>query len=772
MNPNKKQKEIIESIEGINLVDAGPGTGKTFTITRRYINILENSGIGPEDIFLATFTNNAANEMRERIIQQSNVEPSELIDAPISTFHSYCQNLIELYGYESPNKIGLEEYITEDISTIESHLRETQYFERFYSQFKEDNSQYDEYYALVENSSDLLNLLKKLASRGIIPEKQGWFAQSDRHLEGDIEEFKHSLKKQNKPIKTEKGYKKQSELRRRTYNLKWKNFSENTPEVEDLRGEKGSKKVREDLVKKAFETDRKELKKFIHDIYFSYLEYSLQNNYLNFDFLLIFTYVLLHQNETVRNKESFEYLMIDEFQDTNEIQLKIAMLLARKPNICVVGDWKQSIYSFQHASIENILEFENRIKSYSQELNYGEKRIKYNIDDVNSINLDINYRSTKEIIETSEKSFQLPANNFESVNEPEIENYISKKEEGLSKICRIESEDELEAIVAKIEEIVDNPNYKLSDGRVPTFSDIAILSRTRSFGVQFQEFAEKYNVPASYEGGIELFRENPAIVLLAWLRITEHNSARGWAVVLEEAGYNIKEVKSILDNNDELEIPEEFKEFKQLLEHQDSIASFARKVFEKYNYTGPVPNKIIQVLQSVFLNTYFNRNEIIEFILDNIDQGEIYEIDNTRNEDSVNLMTIHGSKGLEFPIVFVADINRRKFPSTNSSSMPIDFNEVLGVRQRKILNVNGDGRPYIYDNWSSEVLFNVVSREYDEERRLMYVAMTRAEDHLFFTADKDNKSTFFSCLNVDKEDIVSEPEVLEEQDSSRDYFVV
>lgn len=772
MDPNNKQQKIIDSTNGIYVVDAGPGTGKTFTITKRYSEILQKQDITPEDIFLATFTNNAADEMTERIIQETGVDPSKIYDAPISTFHGYCKKLLELYGYDVAQEIGINEYITEDLNTIESHLRETQYFNNFYSQFKQENSEYNSFYSIIDSPADLLQLMKNLASRGIIPKEDGWFSNTGRHIEGKPEEFKKMLKSQNKPVNTDKGYKKQSELRRKTYSLKWKNFEQNAPKVVDIRGEKGSKKIREDLAKKAFKEDNDELRTFLHDIYYAYLNYSLQNNFLNFNFLLIFAYLLLYQNKTVRDNESFEYMMIDEFQDTNEIQLKTAMLLAKKPNICVVGDWKQSIYSFQHASIENILNFEQRIKDYKKELNYDQERIEFSIKNLEEINLDINYRSSQKIIDVSEKSFSLPANYYESLKKPEIESYDSHKKYDESVIEKIEAEDEGPAILSKIQEIVDNPDYELSNGETPSFSDIAILTRTRSFGVELQEVAEKHNVPASYEGGIELFRKDPAIILLAWLRATSQNSAKGWSVILENAGYNIEEVKNMLNDEKELDVPEKFIEFKQKLEEQSTIAGFTRVVFDRYGYSGPIPNKTIQVLQNVFVNSYLNKKEIIEFIEENIDQGEIYEIDNTVRENSINIMTLHGSKGLEFPIVFISDINQSKFPSTNSYPKPIDFNEVLGLRQRKVLSRESENGVYVFDNWKSELLFNIVSREYDEERRLMYVGMTRAEDHLFFSADSRRKSTFFTKLDVEEGVIDSEPVVLEDSGASREVFRV
>src|SRR6056297_1053352 len=97
--PNPKQRELIESTEGLYLVDAGPGTGKTFTVTRRYANIIDQDGVDPEDVLLVTFTNNAAAEMRDRIVSQSEYSVRELADAPIQTFHSLANDLLQEYGH-------------------------------------------------------------------------------------------------------------------------------------------------------------------------------------------------------------------------------------------------------------------------------------------------------------------------------------------------------------------------------------------------------------------------------------------------------------------------------------------------------------------------------------------------------------------------------------------------------------------------------------------------------------------------------------------------
>ena len=160
-SPNKQQQKLIDNTEGIYLVDAGAGTGKTFTITRRYLNILEDQE--PEDIFLATFTRNAADEMKERISQKSNYRASKIFDAPISTFHSHCQNILERNGHEAPQILGIDECLTENLNVMESQIRERQEFQEFIGNFQDRHSEYQDLLRIVRDDSNLRSLLKSIA---------------------------------------------------------------------------------------------------------------------------------------------------------------------------------------------------------------------------------------------------------------------------------------------------------------------------------------------------------------------------------------------------------------------------------------------------------------------------------------------------------------------------------------------------------------------------------------------------------------------------------
>jgi len=747
--PNEQQKRLIKRTEGICIADAGPGTGKTFTISVRYAHLLQEKKVEPDDILLVTFTNNAAENMKERIINHTEYEKSELRDAPISTFHSFCNRILTKYGHEAPKIIGIEDRITSSTRVLENEILERREFDRFMTDFKERHPEYEDYYRVTYEEKNLLDLIKSLGAKGIFPTKNGWFRNSERYLDGNYEEFKELFDEINEPIPGANGPN-QSELRRKLSGYKNKCFLSDAPTQTDIRGR--NKQIPKKYAKICFEEKRSELKKFVHNIYFEYIEYALSRNYLNFSFIMMFAFALLCENHTLRKNLGFRYMMIDEFQDTNEIQFKLALLLSSSGNICVVGDWKQSIFSFQYASVENILDFKERLKDFKEDLNTDLERVNYPVNIDEEIKLRKNYRSTQELIDFSEQGLKLEATKKENLDVEEISSRITKLEsvddEDHSEIKAYTGEDEKEVILWKITQIVDDPDYLIKDDeeeRRIRYSDIAVLTRTRKFGLGLLEEAKNYDVPVAYEGGIELFRTRPSILLLAWLRIVQQrNSKRGWSVILDEADYNMAEIEKIFS---ERNYPEDMWHFRDVLLDQDSIGSLAKKVFDRYSIRDAFSNKMIEVIQSTYENTYFNRGDVISFIVDNIESNQTYEVDSTVEEDVFKIQTIHSSKGLEYPVVILADMSL----GGGGFSKSIDFTEPIGLRQSKIFS--DENRPFVYDNWKKYVVSKCLKGDYDEERRLLYVAMTRAENYLFLTAEHENESEFFKNLRIESKNV-------------------
>jgi superfamily I DNA/RNA helicase len=749
--PNDRQQELIDATNGIHVVDAGAGTGKTFTITRRYANLLQGD-TEPEDILLITFTNNAASEMKERVVSNCDYSMSALRDAPINTFHSYCHELLLQHGFAAPATLGIDDRITSSTQLLENKVIETERFREFCTQFAESHPEYHDILRVVRDQTSLLEVIKQLAAKGIFPTDESWLRNGGDYLDGDFEAFEELFGEANKPNEGANGPT-QSDLRDGLSGFERDRcFLPDAPSEDELRD--GYPQIDNTWARRAFDEDRSDLKAFIHDIYFEYIEFALQRNYLNFSFLQMFAFALLFEDHTLRESVQFDHVMVDEFQDTSEIQFKLALLLAGTDNVCVVGDWKQSIYGFQYASVDNIRRFEERLSAYKDELNADQERVAFQVDDVNKIKLEKNYRSTQSILDFSKHSLTLPATSSEEVAlETDVTSLSAITGHDHSNIEAFTSEHEYEAILDRVQEIVENEEYAVEDedGELvpPSYKDIAVLSRTRRFGRELQNKANEFDIPTAYEGGVELFTTDQAILLLAWLRILEDKgSKRGWAVVLEEASYTLDEVKHILSAE---AYPEAMLEFRERLAASETVGGIARKVFDHYAFDDAYADALVSVLQGTFDSTTGNRGDIVRFIERSLDAEATHEVDDSPGEDSLTIQTIHAAKGLEHPIVILANINQYSFPPSGGGADRIRYEDPVGLRQTKQY-ADAHGKPHVYDNWRYRIISKCLNREYDEERRLMYVAITRAESHLLFSAGS-SPSPLFENLPLEPETV-------------------
>ncbi|MCU4753137.1 UvrD-helicase domain-containing protein [Halobacteria archaeon AArc-curdl1] len=779
LSPNEKQRELIEQTDGIYLVDAGAGTGKTFAVTRRYANIVAQDDVEPQDVLLITFTRNAATEMKDRIVANCDYDMRALNDAPIQTFHSLCNDILEQHGFHAPSFLGLEGSITGSTRILENDMIEREYFREFVTRFSDDHPEYADVFRCLSTPTALLDLLNTLASKGIFPTVDGWYRDGRDALEGDFEAFMEAFAEVNRP---RNGGNRQSVLRSRLGRYgRNKCYLPEAPNRGELRGEYGSKAVPEWVASRAFNADRSHLIDFVHDVYVDYLEFALGRNYLNFSFLQLFAFVLCCEDSALRETLEFEYVMVDEFQDSSEIQFKLALLLAGTDNLCVVGDWKQSIYSFQYAAIENITEFEARLQRFAAELNTDadkvtdddrvteaekvtdNERVSFPLEPITTIELEQNYRSTQSILDFAEHALVTPGSSRESIDSKlvleRVVSLFSNTEHDHSHIEAFQHPDEHEAILTKIQAIVGNEDYAIEvDGelRPPRFEDIAVLTRTRDFGRELLETAQTYDFPMAYEGGIELFRTDQAKLLLAWLRILDSRAERGWAVVLERAGYTLDEIDWMLENED---YPATMTSFRDELAALETHAGVIRRVFDRYGYDRATAGVVLTTVQSIHRSTTMTRGDLVRIIEQGIENGYTQEVQTTAGSNAVTVQTIHAVKGLEHPIVILGNMNSRKFPPSGGSDGTITYTETTGVRQRKRYS-DIDGTPHIYDNWRTDVLRQCQPTEYDEERRLLYVAMTRAKDHLLFAAG-DDPNTFLETLPVDIESIEPSVSVVE-----------
>jgi ATP-dependent exoDNAse (exonuclease V) beta subunit len=278
---------------------------------------------------------------------------------------------------------------------------------------------------------------------------------------------------------------------------------------------------------------------------------------------------------------------------------------------------------------------------------------------------------------------------------------------------------------------------------------MAVFSRVHSFARELIDEAQEYGIPVAYEGGIELFDTDQAKLLLAWLRIVEANEDRGWATVLEETGYTLPDAKRRLETED---YPDEMVQFREELRAVETMGGLAQRVFDRYGYDGAYADTLIDELVSLYDGSVYSRGEAIEFLERNLAAGTAVDIDMSPGTDAVTLQTAHGAKGLEYPIVIMANVNQGAFPHFGKpTSTRIRYDDTLGLRQTHVL-AKTDAGDFVFDRWQYDVLSSVEPSKYDEERRLLYVAMSRAKRHLLFTAGKD-PSNFFTELDLEPAEI-------------------
>ncbi len=450
--------------------------------------------------------------------------------------------------------------------------------------------------------------------------------------------------------------------------------------------------------------DRNKNRGMMADIYRTYVARCRKADAMDFDDLLLNTNILFRDHPEILKKyqEKFDYVLVDEYQDTNFAQYVIVKkLTSNHNNICVVGDDAQSIYSFRGAKIENILNFRNDYPEY------------------NIYKLEQNYRSTKMIVDA--------ANSIIAKNRDQIQKVVfSKNEDGEKiRIIRTLSDNEEGFIVAG--SIVDEKNIcRLK------FNDFAILYRTNAQSRIFEESLRKKNIPYKIYGAISFYQRKEIKDLLGYYRLIINNKddeaikrvinypARG----IGQTTLDKLEAASNLKNCSIWEIINELDEYNPGLNKGTlaKITSFKGLIDE---YTALLPTtdayKIAHDLasKSGVLKDLYNgdgveermRYENVEELLNGIKEfsdsnqmdGQVVSLnrfmenvalltdaDNDKDEerDKVSLMTIHAAKGLEFNQVYIVGVEEDLFPSKMAMQTP---------------------------------------KEIEEERRLFYVALTRAK---------------------------------------------
>ncbi len=603
---NDNQKGAIEHIYGPLLIIAGAGSGKTRVLTYRYAHLVKSYSISFENILAITFTNKAANEMKERISKLLNLEVSPKW---ISTFHSSCVKILRIHGH----LIG----------------------------FKNNFTIYDQ--------SDSAKLIRNCMRDNDVDLKQ----YSPKRFQAHISSLKNMRISPGEAVENAESF---------------------------------------------FEVK-------VAEIYTSYEKKLILSNSMDFDDLLIKTVELLETNDQALDywSNKFEYIMVDEYQDTNLVQYKLIELLSSKhKNLCVVGDSDQSIYAFRGADIRNIEEFE---KDFSN---------------AKIITLEKNYRSSQKILDI--------ANSVISNNPRKKEkNLWTDNEDGVDvNAVRFNSErDEGRWIGEEISKIIND------DER----SEIAIFYRTNNQSRIFEEELRKLSINYRVVGNVRFYDRKEIKDILSYLNfLVNQDDAVSFERVLnvpkrgigestlqklrEYANSNNISVSNVLDYLKEIDtlsdrVIKQLNIFKNLIIELKTYAingpaQSIEKILELTGYRdelikeGTLESQMrIENLEELLTSAMEFENLYEEEIDDPFHKVRDYleslalftDSDNITKEDNVLLMTLHNAKGLEFPIVFMTGMEENVFPSQKSEN---EF-------------------------------------EIQEERRLCYVGMTRAEKKLYLT---------------------------------------
>ena len=583
---NDRQKEAVSITEGPLLVLAGAGSGKTKVLTTKVAYLVLEKNIDPSNILAITFTNKAAKEMKERILNMVGAIGYKI---QISTFHSFGLSILQKH-YE---KLGLSKNFT------------------------------------ILDSDDSNVVIKNI--------------------------------------------------------LKDMNYEENYRAIKSIISNNKNALIDSNEFERFVNNDYDEM---ILDIYKRYENRLKRNNSVDFDDLLMLPIILFRKYPSVLKEyqEQYRYILIDEYQDTNEAQYLLAkMISAKYKNICVVGDDSQSIYSWRGSNYKNILNFE---KDYP---------------DCKTVYLEQNYRSTKTIIEASN---ELIKNNVHRKDK----NLWTDNEQGV-KIeyhTALNEKDEAYYVIKEINKLVDE-GVKLKD--------IAVLYRTNAQSQNFEKELVLSNIPYKVVGSVYFYNRKEIKDLMAYLKLIYNKDddvslSRIINVPKRKIGKttldNLREKANSLNVSlyDAIDAGKEL-EFKKLIEElrnqkdEMTLVSFIELVLDKTGLIKELENedtieaesRIENLKEFKTIAMQFEENYGIISLEDFLNEiSLVADITEYRDSDGITLMTIHSAKGLEFDHVFIVGLEESIFPHLNSFE-------------------------------SQEQL--------EEERRLCYVAITRAKKRLW-----------------------------------------
>lgn len=654
---NKEQKRAVTHTTGPLLIIAGAGTGKTTVVTKKIAYLIEQKVAKPSEILALTFTEKAAAEMEERVDQ---LVPYGFTDMWISTFHAFGDRLLRDFSLD----LGLPANFKVLTGTEQAiFLRQNIYAFDF------------KYFRPIANPISHIEALLSHFSR-----------LKDELIDAD------------------------------TY-------------IAFAKSEIIKVKQRKDSNEDELVEAEKTLE--LAHAYLRYNELMIQAGNLDFGDQLFLTYKLLKENKKVREEcqEKFKFIIVDEYQDTNFAQNEIVKLIADKhKNITVVGDDDQSIYRFRGASISNILDFSSVYKNSTE------------------IVLNKNYRSTQEILDSSYKLIQ--NNNPDRL---EIKNNINKKLETpkhgmLPELIHCETLScEADMVIKKILALRDHHTY--------SYNSFAILVRANSHAEPFIQSLNMAGIPYAFSGASGLFSQPEIRMIVSFLKCLAYpdDNLSFYQLATSEL-YNISHQsiseyyalakrgnRSMSDTINNIEIEDDSDRDKLKLLVSD-ITDYSQKKNEPigetlYEYLNKKDylkslvknptaenemkiNNVAKFFSRIAEFTHSSDQKDVLSFLNNLELilevgDEVASSDIDPDIDAVNILTAHASKGLEWPVVFIANCVADRFPSRKKrDALPIPD----GLIRERL--PEGD--------------FHT-----QEERRLFYVAATRAKEYLFLSSADD-----------------------------------
>ncbi len=693
---NEQQRKAVDTVEGPVMVIAGPGTGKTQILAARIGKILLDTDVLPENILCLTYTDAGTIAMRKRLLQFIG---SDAYKVNIYTFHAFCNEVIQ------ENLSLFEKTALDAISELEN----IQLFKTLIDSFPKNHplKRYrGDVYFEINNLKNLFSSMKK----------EGWT-----------------------PI---------------FINQKIDTYIIDLPLRDDYVAKRATKEFKKGEVrtdKIAAEKEKMEKLRAAVNEFDTYQNLMRKKNRYDFDDMINWVIKVFeeHSNVLATYQEKFQYVLVDEFQDTSGTQNKLVQLLINyweKPNVFVVGDDDQSIYRFQGANVENMLDFAT---------NYTK--------DLMTVVLTNNYRSTQPILDISKtlinKNEERLVKQIEGLskellsantringltNQPVLTEYNSVKEEMASITDEVKKLIEQKIPAGKIAIIYKENKYGTELAQYFRLKKIPIYSK-RSINILEQPFAKKvvqllrylnaeHDIPY---GGDEIlfeilhfdFYKIPPIEIAKLTVEVNGKKYNGEQISIRKLLYDKanKPPQNLFDTG----IEEGLKKVSGLLETLIAAVSNVtlQQLFENIIHKGGVLTYIMksedkitfmQLLTALFdfIKDESSRNPMLTLkglvdIIDLMDKEALAlpMVQVAGSDKGVNLLTAHGSKGLEFEYVFFAGVNAASWEKKRKPSGGYKFPDTMFTSQP---NANED----------------------EELRRLFYVALTRAEIHLHISYAK------------------------------------